>query len=571
MLGGVLMLLSALLSGGTVLSETDFSRNGKGTPSGLPDKRIRHLSRPPSEKPGGENGASWQKSNTKTEVVRDSAGDYLKFKLTGAGSQYYTELPKLKKDCPYRLTAVIRNKSDGMASVLLRAGKPYKVWATLPVPASGRWKTWTKTFQFDQDPDPTLVLFLSLRGERGIRRAEHPSGRGGQGKQSSALHGLFRDRRFPDRRWKRLLPGAVFRRTGRRTTRTSSAPRSPRSPENGGTERFLRFHVNGAGAQFQAPLQALEAGRYYRLTFTGDNRTGEPLAFSLRQIASPYTLLAYASANGSSGWKTQTLTFAVDRSIPGPSALFLTIRGTGELDLGSLLLEELSDGEIVTKRPDAKLVNFLRNSRLPLGLQSGWTQESMGSWNNIGKDGRIEPDPAVRGPSGEAALKAASEPGRNIGLYSEPFNVGNPNLRHSASFAVRGSGSFVAEVITEKKSYVPLNRTRFQAGPEWTRIEVPFDPPGRRPGFRDPHSGKRNDLDGCVPGCPGVGKGIPADDAERGLPGLSDSSASEARIQFPDEKAELKYYVSGKLPKEAELRASVTNLYGDRVQLPPVQ
>ena len=93
-------------------------------------------------------------------------------------------------------------------------------------------------------------------------------------------------------------------------------------PGKRGTERFLRFHVNGAGAQFQAPLQALEAGRYYRLTFTGDNRTGEPLAFSLRQIASPYTLLAYASANGSSGWKTQTLTFAVDRAFPAPPRCF---------------------------------------------------------------------------------------------------------------------------------------------------------------------------------------------------------------------------------------------------------
>ena len=128
------MLLSALLSGGTVLSETDFSRNGRELHLDYRTKGFGTF-HGPLPKTWRENGASWQKSNTKTEVVRDSAGDYLKFKLTGAGSQYYTELPKLKKDCPYRLTAVIRNKSDGMASVLLRAGKPYKVWATLPVPS----------------------------------------------------------------------------------------------------------------------------------------------------------------------------------------------------------------------------------------------------------------------------------------------------------------------------------------------------------------------------------------------------------------------------------------------------
>ncbi len=123
---GAAILLSLSVFGGPVISETDFSRNGKirtfdyrakgfGTFHGfLPEKWH-------------ENGCSWQKSDTTTKIVKDANGDYLRFSVTGKGTQYFTKLPKLKKNCRYRLTAVMRNRSDGMASVLLRAGKPYKV------------------------------------------------------------------------------------------------------------------------------------------------------------------------------------------------------------------------------------------------------------------------------------------------------------------------------------------------------------------------------------------------------------------------------------------------------------
>ena len=160
---GAMMLLSLSAFAGTVISETDFTRDGKvrnfdyrakgfGTFHGFLPKHWR------------ENGAAWKKSDVATEIVKDPAGDYLKFTVSGKGSQYFTNLPKLKKDTPYRLTAVIRNKSDQQGSVLLRAGKPYKVWTTMPVPVSTEWQTQTKTFQFAEDPDPTIVLFLLLNG-----------------------------------------------------------------------------------------------------------------------------------------------------------------------------------------------------------------------------------------------------------------------------------------------------------------------------------------------------------------------------------------------------------------------
>lgn len=160
---GTAMLLSLTILGGPVISETDFSRNGKimhvdyrtkgfGTFDGFLPKNWH------------ENAAAWKKSETKTEIVKDPGGDYLKFTISGNGSQYFSKLPKLKKNTFYRLTATIRNKTGRNASVLLRAGKPYKVWTTMAIPGSDDWKTYTKTFQFEQEPDPSIALFLLING-----------------------------------------------------------------------------------------------------------------------------------------------------------------------------------------------------------------------------------------------------------------------------------------------------------------------------------------------------------------------------------------------------------------------
>lgn len=551
---------------GTVLTETDFTKNGKimkydfrskgfGTFHGFLPKNWR------------ENGCSWSKTYGSSEIVREASGDYLKITVSGANTQYFTNLPKLKKDCPYRLTAVIRNRTDGVAALLLRAGKPYKVWESLSISYSTEWKTWTKTFQFDSDPDPTISLFLSIRGRgeldvRSIRLEE------AEGEKHTLLTTDFSSARnsvtvsgkgsfrgmLPDG-WKEDYTHFV-----KTSVQTEVAEQ--------GDRKFLRFHVRGGSPQFQAPLGKLETGKYYRLTVTGDNRTGEALGFSLRQIAAPYTQFAYGSLNSDPGWMIKSLILGIDQPVSAPAALFLTIRGTGELDLGSVCLEELAPGEAVTKRPDAKLANFLRNSRFPLGLQSGWTQEAMTLWNNVGKKGRIVPDPAVPGPSGAASLKLESEPGKNIGLYSEPFNVADPKRSHTASFSVCGTGDFIAEVFTEKKN--PLKRVSFRPDANWKRIEIPFQPPADAPAFGIHIRGSGTIRVDSFRVAPSSESGyLPMMQNEVAL-AFPESSASAARIHFPDEKPELLWHVSGSIGSGAELRASVTNLYGETVRLDPV-
>lgn len=537
---------------GTVISETDFTKNGKvmnydfrtkgfGSFHGFLPKNWR------------ENGCSWSKTRGNSQIVKDISGDYLKFSVSGAGTQYFTALPKLKKNCPYRLTAEIRNRTDSVVVLHLRAGKPYKVWGALSIPYSAEWKTWTKTFRFDTEPDPTIALMFQIRGNgeidvRNIRLEECGEERRkllttdfsfAENTVNTAGKGSFRGP-LPNG-WKEDYTHFVKSSVQTEAVKT-------------GSRKFLRFRTQGGSPQFQAPLHGLEAGKYYRLTFTGDNRTGDPVGFSLRRIDAPYTQYAYGSANGGSGWRTQSLILGVEEPVSAPAALFLTIRGEGELDLGELSLEELSPGDTVTKRPDAELRNFFRNSSFPLGLQSGWTQG-------------IEPDSAVPGPSGEASLKLQAEPGKNIGLYSEPFNVADPKASHTASFAVRGSGNFFAEVISEKKT---LKKVTFKPGERWTRITVPFTPSVDALAFGLHIRGSGTvwvDSFRVAPSSESDYRPMMENEVALAFP---NSSASAARIQFQDEKPELRWHVSGPVQADAELRASITNLYGETAVLKPI-
>lgn len=562
---GIGLALALQAFGGAVISDTDFTKNGKVSKF---DYRAKGFGTFHGILPKNwfENGCSWSKTFGKTEIVKDPSGDYLKITVSGADTQYLSALPKLKKDCQYRLTAVIRNRTDGLVQVRLRSGKPYKVWESMSVSHSSEWRQWTKTFRFDQEPDPTIALMLQIRGngEVDVRsiRLEEADGQGDtllRTDFSSAGKSLKISGRGS---FSGVLPNG-WREDFTHFIKSSVQTEVVRTRDG----KVLRFRIQGGSPQFMAPIGELTAGKYYRLTFSGDNRTGEPVAFSLRLIDSPYTRLAYGSVNGDSGWRVQSLILGVDKTIAAPAALFLLPRGEGELDLASLRLEEIQPEEIVTKRPDARLKNFFRNTRFPLGLQSGWTQEIAGMWENIGIDGTIESDPAVPGPSGEASLRLRSEPGRNIGLYSEPFNVADPKVSHTVSFAVRGSGSFFVKVITEKET---LKRLTITPGPQWSRIEVPFMPLADAPAFGFYIRGNGTIWLDSFRVAPSSESGyLPMMQNEVAL-AFPESSASAARIQFPDEKPELCWYVSGEIRPNSELRASVTNLYGETIVLKPI-
>ena len=95
---GIGLALALQAFGGAVISDTDFTKNGKvskfdyrakgfGTFHGILPKNWY------------ENGCSWSKTFGKTEIVKDPSGDYLKITVSGADTQYLSALPKLKKDC----------------------------------------------------------------------------------------------------------------------------------------------------------------------------------------------------------------------------------------------------------------------------------------------------------------------------------------------------------------------------------------------------------------------------------------------------------------------------------------
>ena len=153
----------------------------------------------------------------------------------------------------------------------------------LSIPYSTEWKTWTKTFQFDSDPDPTISLFLSIRGRgeldvRSIRLEE------AEGEKHTLLTTDFSSARNSvtvsgKGSFRGMLPDG-WKEDYTHFVKTSVQTEVAKQ----GDRKFLRFHVRGGQPQFQAPLDKLETGKYYRLTVTGDNRTGEALGLSLIHI-----------------------------------------------------------------------------------------------------------------------------------------------------------------------------------------------------------------------------------------------------------------------------------------------
>lgn len=546
---------------GTVLSETDFTANGKavnidcrangfGTFRGVLPETWR------------ENGSSWKKTEGKSEIVRDPSGDYLKFTVSN-GTQFFTHIPVLKKGQLYRVTAVLRNRTDAVVNVVFR-GEKYKVYERLAIPYSKEWKSWTKTFRFDADRQTDLFLQIQGSGEVDLRSIrleeageERPVLLNVDFSAASKRSSVSRTGRFSG-----ILPDGW---NEDYTHFADAAARSDIFAREG--RSVLRFRVEKGMPQFMVPVSGLKPETSYVLTVTGENRTGEPVAFALRQISTPYRRLAAAALDTKDGWRTQKLILRTGEKLFEPAGLFMTLRGTGETDFASLRLEALPEGETVTKRPDAALKNFFCNSCFPLGLQSGWTQETMTFWFNIGMRGRISADPAVPGPSGEAALKLEPEPGKNIGLYSEPFNVAEPDKMHTVSFAVRGSGSYLAEVITEDKT---LKRITFTPGTDWKRIEVPFQPLPDAPAFGLHLRGNGTVWLDSFRAAPSSERGYQPMAANGVALAFPESSASDARIHFPDERPELRWQVTGDILPGTELRSSVTNLYNETVRLAPV-
>lgn len=327
--------------------------------------------------------------------------------------------------------------------------------------------------------------------------------------------------------------------------------------ENG--SKFVRIHVEKSPVQFSfRKVGGCVDGKFY--LFRVSMRCSIPNGWRafLRIGAPPYTVLTpqvlFPQTLGE--WVEVAVPVRFSRKkIVGYNLIF-SAGGTGVIDIRDFRIEPF-EPEKELRIPSATAENFLRNSRLPFGLQTGWTIATTSF-------GTAEPSPE-KGPSGERALKLRAGKGAHITVASEPFCVPDPSREYTVSFSFRGSSALWAGVLSRRTPLV--KEKKLAPSREWKRCSFDFKAPEFNTGsvliFRT--------------------RGVAEVDAFRVAPKgeteyrsqgecelaftLPQSDASEARVQFEDEPALLQWKISGK-SQGTEVRFKVENLYRETKELP---
>lgn len=144
-------------------------------------------------------------------------------------------------------------------------------------------------------------------------------------------------------------------------------------------------------------------------------------------------------------WETRALLLAAPTD-PERSSLVLGLPCAGEVDVARVRLSRLSREDLATELahrfPDGGPENLLRESRLPLGLQSGWSLTGSES-DEVAVDVRSLP-----GPSGSPVLRInAPEP---IVLTGSPFEIPCPTVEHVAEVSLWDRGTWRLSVAGER-------------------------------------------------------------------------------------------------------------------------
>jgi len=344
----------------------------------------------------------------------------------------------------------------------------------------------------------------------------------------------------------------------------SVATATPRS-ENG--RGFVR--IQGAkfdqGMQFCYGLPNLTMPGNYKLTVSC-RLHGADMQLGIRQMPLPYqTLWSGAITPGADGWTDKDFLISLGEKSVVPVGLFLYM-ARDTYDLATIKLVKLDAQELAKAIPrsPADCRNFFRNSRLPLGLQAGWSLDRKFS------GGLIEADPANPGPSGFASLKLQSE--KEITLYSEPFQTSNPLTDNFVSFAAKGSGQWSMAVISSSRRVIAIRK--FQASPDWRtetlKIKIDDREMAAR-GFAVKISGSGTlNLDSFQ-----AWQGTPertynSQNACEVALAIPPSDFSATRLQFADEPAAITYGVTGDFAG-ATLKFKVVNAFGQTATLPDLK
>ena len=320
---------------------------------------------------------------------------------------------------------------------------------------------------------------------------------------------------------------------------------------NEAMEHFFRIDVekiDSQWVQFVREIPQPVTGKFYKLTIQYRNLQDNNALLQIRRLHPPYSTLWRTSLGVTAEWKKDEYIFSPQKNVPpGEVGLFLCLNATGYFDIVSLKLSEASADEMNAatqsiRRPEKKTKNFLRNSTLPLGLQSGWnfSREQTPQWKLS----------AEAGPSGQPYLIL-----KDTTLLTEPFQVAVPETAHTFSFSYRGEGRVL---IRGKWQILPLKK-------EWTRAAFRFIPEKDRKGYQfQIQAGSILALDAFRVTVGHEEDYVPPAECEVAL-ACPESETSASRLQFLDEPARVRYRIAG-FKKGNSLQIRIVNLYGEQVE-----
>lgn len=342
---------------------------------------------------------------------------------------------------------------------------------------------------------------------------------------------------------------------------------------------FMRIDVKqliSGRVQMNHALNDLGDTPYYRLRFTLRNPGGESVEIGIRMSGSPYSWLWQKAAFFTPDWQEYSYDFQMAKPRQNVS-LFIVACGPGAVDIANVqLINDTKEGmarrlneEYRQAHPEPLPLNRFRLSRMPLGLQNGWSvRRNM----ELGRDVEIVSDPKIVGPGGAPSLHVrVIHPREPLTLYTAPMGWVDCLAPHVASFYVRGKITGTVEATAGHQADTS-KRIDLDTGEKWERFALGFKP---RVGAvnRALRFNVRGDfhLDAFqVEEGPEPTAYRSATPCEVAL-ALPESDASVARVQFEDEPSKVRYCVSGSPGPDARLKARLTNVYGKASDLEPVR
>jgi hypothetical protein len=342
---------------------------------------------------------------------------------------------------------------------------------------------------------------------------------------------------------------------------------SEKHQENG--REFLRFNVKNLDYAVLLRLagEPITVPDYYKLEVTCRCPDG-PLNLHIRQLPRPYKTFKEVDAPKDSRWQTHT--FAIHLTPPNSffhkkmqydtsrMALYLSLK-PGVTDIASVTLSRLDRQAYVAalnatiERPASEPGNYFRNSRFPLGPQSGWNAYR----TNI--TGTVAADPTVPGPSGVASLRIQSEH-EPIIVYAEPIQVADPGKKLHVSFAYKSAGGWHAKMGTTSLKLPPSDT--------WKTAAFSVNPDPLAKGFQLSLAGQGTlHLDSLMAYSGERERTyVSAGDCEIALAPTGGELAG-TRLLFADQPAEVQFAATGEFAG-AVLKGQVVNVYGEARSLP---